>query len=52
VTPTLADPSPSLAARGERLCARVFDADLRDNPPCGAMRPFGVNQASFAVEGI
>ena len=23
-----------------------------NNPPCGAMRGFGVNQASFAIEGM
>ncbi|MDF1561730.1 MAG: selenium-dependent xanthine dehydrogenase [Deltaproteobacteria bacterium] len=27
-------------------------AVMTNNPPCGAMRGFGVNQASFAMEGV
>jgi len=27
-------------------------AVLTNNPPCGAMRGFGVNQAAFAIEGL
>ena len=38
--------------------SRVPDVDveaqavLTNNPPCGAMRGFGVNQATFAMEGV